>query len=86
MQAESQVKNGALVSVAKPIPGVLRTSSAIWLFIIGFFTGIFVTLTVTILIGWIINTSVPHSSWLNKAFYGYALGCSSIAEGKDVTG
>lgn len=51
-------------------------STYIWLYILGFFTGIMVTLTVTILVGWIINTAVPHSSWLNKAFYGYALGCS----------
>lgn len=58
---------------------LLTKSNAIWLYIIGFFTGIVITLTVTILIGWIINKAFPHSSFLNKAFYGYALGCSSAA-------
>lgn len=48
----------------------------IWLYIMGFVTGIFATLTITILIGWIVNTAFPHSHWLNKGFYGYALGCN----------
>ncbi len=47
------------------------------MYIIGFVTGIFATLTITILVGWIINVGFPHSNFLNKAFYGYALGCSA---------
>lgn len=58
--------------------GVMKpatTSFPVWIFIMGFLVGILATLTVTILVGWLIDVSVPHSSWLNKAFYGYALGC-----------
>jgi hypothetical protein len=61
-------------------------ATGIWLYILGFFTGIFTTMIVTILFGWIVDSGFPHSSWINRAFYGYALGCSSIATGKDVAG
>jgi hypothetical protein len=69
-RTETSVKNGVVTPAKEP------RSTGIWLYIFGFFTGIFATLTVTILVGWIINTGVPHSNWLNKAYYGYALGCS----------
>lgn len=60
------------------------TSGSVWRYIIGFFVGVFATLTLTILIGWLIDTSTPHSSWLNRAFYGYMIGCASIAVTPDV--
>lgn len=63
----------------------IKTSDSVWRFLLGFVVGVFATLTLTILVGWIIDTSTPHSGWLNKAFYGYALGCSSIGTGKDTS-
>lgn len=65
-----------LASVYSPSPSsILTEANGIWLYIIGFFTGIVATFTITILVGWLIDTAAPHSSWWNKAFYGYALGC-----------
>lgn len=51
-------------------------SNNAWRYIIGFVIGMLSTLTITILVGWLVNVATPYSSWLNKAFYGYALGCA----------
>lgn len=52
----------------------ISSSTGTWLFVFGFLTGIFATFTITILVGWLIDVATPHSSWLNKVFYGYVLG------------
>jgi hypothetical protein len=53
----------------------VSNQAGLWYFIMGIVSGVFITFTVTILSGWIIDT-LPHSSWWNKAFYGYMVGCT----------
>lgn len=52
------------------------SNNEIWRYLIGFVIGVLVTLAFTVLVGWLIDSGTPATSWLNKAFYGYALGCS----------
>lgn len=59
---------------------------AVWLFIAGMSVGILITLTVTILSGWLIDIGASHSSGWNRAFYGYALGCAPTTAPADATG
>jgi len=42
-----------------------------WAYVAGFIVGIFVTLALTILASWLINTATSHSSWLRQGFYGW---------------
>lgn len=65
---------------------LLTTSASVWRYLVGFVVGVLVTLTLTILVGWLIDSATPHTSWLNRAFYGYLIGCSSVDKGSDLNG
>lgn len=49
----------------------------IWRYLVGFLVGVLITLTITILVGWLIDTSTPNTGWLNRAYYGYLVGCQN---------
>lgn len=72
------------VRIPPPVPrdytgpkAINKGASIWWAYVIGILIGILIAFTITIITAWIIGSSVPHSDWISKSFYGAILGCKT---------